>query len=713
MLRYLLICLSFFSLSAFALSEYVEVGLQSIKIDQKEYIAVNLKNKEGWHTYWKNPGDAGLPIDIKFFSDGQQIQFKELEWPTPKRYIEQGNLWAYGYSDLNTFFFEIPNDLKETLNSKSITFHGKWLVCLDICIPDQFKTNFKLHQLTTGLGVKRSQEELNKAFQKIPQASKTPSNIEVYLNKNADKNSFVLNATVKDFDPKKLDTKRNLLTPFNQVPFGFKHEQLYLDQSTSTLYARMEVDWDGDLQEPPIDFPESGQFEKERALKFILNYDNQNIIITQSIRDFDLVGQKTLDAYYKKIEKWDHSKKTNSNNKSTKDSILVVLIFAFLGGLILNLMPCVLPVISFKLFGLMVHRDEKPKMILKHNLFYTLGVLFSFIALGVIVILLKSGGEQVGWGFQLQSPLFVFGMIILLYILSLNLFGFFEFVTPWGSKIGNKELKQGFTGDFLGGVFATILATPCSAPFLGTALTYAFTTTNINIILVFSMIGLGLAFPFIVTGIFPKMISFLPKPGPWMEKLKQFLGLTLLLTVVWLYDVLANLIDYSLFGIYLNTLLVLIFFQVKFKPNNSSKWIIKSLPILVFLYMLKLGSFEVSNSQSNIRSHSNLNWKKWSTQALEENKGQWVFMDFTAKWCLTCKVNKKLVLETDGFENLTKEKNLTLLVGDWTKRDDNITKWLRQYEVVGVPAYFLQTPEGRIIHLGEVISLDKLRANIK
>jgi thiol:disulfide interchange protein/DsbC/DsbD-like thiol-disulfide interchange protein len=708
-------------------AKYVQIGIEDIQTNQQNYWVVTITNQPGWHTYWKNPGDAGLPIDLKFFNGTEQLSLTELEWPTPKRYIEQGNLWAYGYSDTNYFFFHISKEELNKLENQNITLKAKWLVCMDICLPEQTHIEFKIKnaQIVYENQPNTGQQQLLNSLQSLPTQTALPENIEIYLNQHNTENSLVLNAVIKNFDPARVDGKRNILTPFNATPFGFKHETLYFDQANKTLYLKTLVDWDGDLQEPVMNWPTKGLFEKPLKMKFLFNTGAfpQAVVIEKEFDQFSITGQKTLDDFYLQLGEWnlENEKQTLTTTSSDK-SFIYYLLLAFLGGFILNFMPCVLPVISFKLFGLIVHRDEQPADVLKHNLFYSLGVVSSFLVLAIIIIIIKSTGAQVGWGFQLQSPLFVAIMIIGLFILSLNLFGLFEFVTPFGKKLGNAQLKKGIAGDFMSGVFATILSTPCSAPFLGAALTFAFTTSNLNVYIIFSMIGLGLSLPFLITGFFPKTISFLPRPGAWMELLKQLLGISLLLTTVWLYDVLLHLVDFSLLGIYFNTLIVLIFcafyFPRKLKQHHVWKSIFRLAPIVMLLWIIKLGLLDTpvqSNTKTNNNkqdnSFVNSTWSAWSEERLsqERESKNWVFIDFTAKWCLTCKVNKKLVLETADFLNLAQKNNMTLLVADWTKRDDNITQWLAQYSIVGVPAYFVQKPNGEIVSLGEVVTVDKIR----
>jgi thiol:disulfide interchange protein DsbD len=402
----------------------------------------------------------------------------------------------------------------------------------------------------------------------------------------------------------------------------------------------------------------------------------------------------------------------------SSSSLIYYLALAFIGGLILNIMPCVLPVISLKLFGLVKYKNESRKRILRHNFFYTLGILFTFFLLAATVLIFKSFGSQVGWGFQLQSPHFIAAMIVILFIFALNMFGLFEFHTPGGTHLGNVQTKENFIGDFLGGVLATILSTPCSAPFLGTALTFAFTSNALTIFSIFMMIGFGLAFPFIVTGFFPNLVSFLPRPGQWMNTVKKILGFTLILTVLWLFDVYNALVDGSSHLLKLNIVLCFIFigFFIKKKKHWYRRFsFLVAIAILVNLSTTTIvGSRDDQTSLIRDKKAHGLNWEVWSYEKMEEHKlnQQVVFLDFTAKWCFTCKVNEKLVLETDKFKLFVQENNLKLLIGDWTKRDEVIGSFLLKQGLVGVPAYFIQKKDGTLVSLGETITLQKIQENL-
>ena len=400
-------------------------------------------------------------------------------------------------------------------------------------------------------------------------------------------------------------------------------------------------------------------------------------------------------------------------------TLFYYLALAFIGGLILNIMPCVLPVISLKLFGLVKYRNESKRRILEHNLFYTLGILSTFIIFACVILAFKSIGTQVGWGFQLQSPNFIAVMVIVLFIFALNMFGLFEFGTPGGKTLGNIQTQDDFVGDFLSGVLATILSTPCSAPFLGSALTFAFTSSTSSIFLIFIMIGIGLASPFILTGFFPSLVTFLPRPGNWMNTVKKFLGLTLILTILWLLDVYNALVDGSSHLMKLSTALVFIFAGIAILKKE--KWI-SAVSFLIALFLfVNLSTTTVISSKDeqtalirDKKAHG-LNWEAWSFEKMKEHKEnqQVVFIDFTAKWCFTCKINERLVLDTDEFKQFVTETNIKLLIGDWTKRDEVIGSFLRENHLVGVPAYFIQKKDGSLVSLGETVTITRIKENLK
>lgn len=726
--------------------ELVDVVAKEVQIEGEKLLSLSYRNQEGWHTYWKNPGDSGLPTKFSFRFNSDEIQLEAKEWPTPKRHIEPGNIWTFGYANDYTFFFEIPQKMKNRPGEFEIS--SQWLVCKDICIPGELTkkiqwdgTSFKREK---DPAFKMLPEILSQRYQSLPQKSDFPQQLDMVLAKSPTKeNRLALYTNISDTGHEDLVHGMNVLTPFTTKPLEFQREELYQD-SKNNLYIKTPIDWDGIYQMPPEELPQDGQFDEPLNFKFLFANpsNNQVQVIHKTFSEFSLDAGKRLEEFQKMLtpvgawakndngpnngagkEKGVQSaEKTPIADTQSGHSTLMLLFFAFIGGLILNLMPCVLPVISLKIFGLLQHGHESRARVLKHNLSYTFGILFSFWVIASVVVALKSAGESIGWGFQLQSPSFVAIMCIVIFALALNMFGLFEFSTPGGSKLGGLQLKDGFIGDFLSGVLATILSTPCSAPFLGTALTFAFTSPPQIIYLVLSFVGLGLAAPFILTGFFPSLVSFLPKPGLWMEHFKKFLGFTLILTCLWLMDIYGALISGTLNVLRLQTALALLFLLFYMRTKITRKWIYL-IPVLgIFVYLalptvnVKPGASQASGSALlQDKVNEGLNWKKWSTDKMKKHASneELVFIDFTAKWCLTCKVNERLVINTDRFNELIHEYDVKLLLADWTKRDAYIGDWLKSQGTVGVPAYFIQKPDGSLVKLGETISFDKLERNFK
>jgi thiol:disulfide interchange protein DsbD len=699
-----------------------------INIEGTNYLSLNYLNHKKWHTYWKNPGDAGLPIKYTFTANGKEVKLEELEWPVPRKYIEKGDMLAFGYEGSYSLFFKLPKELENT----QLLIKSNWLVCKHICIPGQAEltgkiTNADFSELNTPT-FEISKDEVIEHFKKLPKERDFPGNLDIVLAKKPgnEENKLSLYYNLSIRSALNFDKSNNLLTPFPQDPFTYLREKVYKDKKNN-LYAKYEIEWDGEYVEPEIPLPSNGKFVTPYTLKFLFsNPENGQVeIIKKTFKSYSLDSGERFEKFTELLTpistnteiKGEPSKEPTMPIAKPLPGLLTYLLLAFIGGFILNFMPCVLPVISIKLFSLIKQRGQSNAQILKHNLSYTLGILFTFALLTLAIILFKQAGEQVGWGFQLQSPIFVLLMIFVLFIFSLNMFGLYEFKTPGGSKLGNIQTKEGFSGDFFSGVLATILSTPCSAPFLGTALTFAFTSSSSMIFLVFMFVGLGLAFPFILTGIFPKTISFLPRPGMWMEKLKKFLGLTLILTAVWLIDVFSSLQGESAV-LKLNLALVLCFFAFYLGKNITKSKVL----IIIFhlFYLVIIGNIiatppEISTQEtSEVKMQDGLNWEKWSQENMDKYKarGQKVFIDFTAKWCFTCKVNERLVINTDEFRELVAKEDIALLLGDWTKRDPVIGSWLKKHGHVGVPAYFVINSKGELIKLGETITISKIKKSL-
>jgi thiol:disulfide interchange protein DsbD len=386
-------------------------------------------------------------------------------------------------------------------------------------------------------------------------------------------------------------------------------------------------------------------------------------------------------------------------------SFASMLLLAFFGGMLLNIMPCVLPVLSLKIYSLIEQQDTDVRGRQKAGIGYTIGVLASFLALGGTVIIMRSVlGLEVGWGYQFQAPEYVIALATLVFVFGLSLFGVFEVPAFGASSMSAAQAKEGMAGHILTGAFATLLATPCSAPFLGTGMGFAFTLPNWGILLFFGVAGFGLAMPFLLIAYVPAMARFLPKPGAWMETFKQFMGFTLMATTVWLIDVLAAQTGVAGASGYLGFLLV-----VSFGCWVVGRWggpvatdgaKLRSLLIAVGLSVFAGMQFlvtdfsepeQVDNGEiaTDLDFSEEVPWQPFTEDRVKALAGQPVFVDFTADWCLSCKVNEKTVLASESVRSAMKANGVVPLKADWTRRDAVITKWLQRYGKAGVPFYLM------------------------
>ncbi|MBL0222666.1 MAG: protein-disulfide reductase DsbD [Xanthomonadales bacterium] len=374
---------------------------------------------------------------------------------------------------------------------------------------------------------------------------------------------------------------------------------------------------------------------------------------------------------------------------TTSLGILAALLFAFLGGIILNLMPCVLPVLSFKVIGLAQSGESLAKA-RSHALWYTSGVLVSFAAVGLLVIALRAAGQALGWGFQLQQPGFVAFLVYVLLAVGLSLSGVFTIGARFAGTGQGLAARSGPAGDFFTGVLACIVASPCTAPFMGPALAFAFASSSIVALLIFLALGLGLALPFLLVGFVPALASRLPKPGAWMETLKQVLAFPMYLTAVWLVWVLGkqrgvDAIGYVLIGAVVLALALwwMEHARARQKPLGRAFAIVLMFASLVPIWMIaRLGpaAHAVNEADSAVAYSS-------AKLASLRDEGRTVFVNMTADWCVTCKANEKAVLASAHFADLLKQANAVYMKGDWTNVDPEITAFLQAHGAVGVPLY--------------------------
>jgi len=621
-MRYLSLFLIIFIISAEARSvktDHAEISIVGNSNIVSEPGVIQLGYKfvfsPGWHTYWINPGDSGGPPIFEFNSpSGWDI--KENIWPGPQRIIYPP-LMTFGYVDEVIFPFEL--NLKN-LNEQATEITTKFLVCDDICVPEEATL---LLSLKNGiLNIDENPEELNKWLNRVP--IRAPP--EMVLSSN--ENNITLEYTLLD--------SNSYFFPFNDSVMDYSDKQNF---SNNKLTFGVFDDFDGNL-------------------KGVVN-------IGQNYYEVEQRGETIAVAA----------------NTVTGISLLTAIIFAFLGGLILNLMPCVLPVIALKGLSLVKSSAESNSSVTLNASAYVIGVIATFMMIATILVSLKNAGEMIGWGYQLQSPFIVS-------ILSILIFGIGVYLITdlsVGGDLGKLEKHTDGSGpfnSFLTGTLAVVVASPCTAPFMGAALGYALIQPDIFSYLVFLFLALGFALPYFLIALFPSLVNFLPKPGKWMQSLKQFFGLMMFAASIWLLWVLANQVDpnsilFVLIGWFLLAFSSwLVITKIKFAVYISG------IIGLVWLYQLNEWDFKDTALLNNGESNS------WSIEKENELRGneQAYFINFTAAWCITCKVNEAVAFSDEVF-NKFEEKNIAYLKADWTNRNSEIAEQIEKYNRSGIPLY--------------------------
>ena len=649
-------------------------------------VALDFKLEPHWHLYWKNPGASGLPVEIEWQLPAG-LSAGEIQWPAPER-IELGGLMNYGYEDAVTLIVPIEAAQDFELGSAvPIQAEVSWLACEEFCMPGDASLSLAL---TAGAEAVKSGEApaFEAARARLP-APIAPWGVTAVIE------GQYLVLTIEQVD--------GLAIPSDLYFYADKEgviEPSALQALSSVgegqVQLRAELDV-AQLQEPSA------------AVAGVLQSQSGNWSINLRI-GADAAGAAT-ESLAGQVPA-----ATGFEGVLLNLGLPGWLLLAFLGGLILNVMPCVLPVLSLKVFSLLKHSGQSRAQALLHGGAYTAGVVASFLALAAVLLALRAVGERIGWGFQLQSPNFVVVLTVVFFLFALNLMGVFEVGTSLVGADTKVSKRNDALGSFGMGVLAAVVGAPCMGPLVASVSGIAVQTNAATGLLIFGVMGLGLASPFLFLSVFPKLVAYLPKPGVWMESVKQFMGFLLMAAVVFLALVAGRLggvdaVIALLIALLVAGLAAWIYgrWSVPVKPKRTQRIAqVISLALLVVAsyYAISETKAAYENFETGSSVSKNGQWQPWSSERVETElaAGKPVFIDFTASWCLICQVNKKVATHTQATEALFEEYGVVALEADWTRYDSAITTELERFGRSGVPLYVLYAPDGEVTVLPQSLT---------
>lgn len=649
-------------------------------------VALDFKLEPHWHLYWKNPGASGLPVEIEWQLPAG-LSAGEIQWPAPER-IELGGLMNYGYEDAVTLIVPIEAAQDFELGSAvPIQAEVSWLACEEFCMPGDASLSLAL---TAGAEAVKSGEApaFEAARARLP-APIAPWGVTAVIE------GQYLVLTIEQVD--------GLAIPSDLYFYADKEgviEPSALQALSSVGEGQMQLRAELDvaqLQEPSA------------AVAGVLQSQSGNWSINLRI-GADAAGAAT-ESLAGQVPA-----ATGFEGVLLNLGLPGWLLLAFLGGLILNVMPCVLPVLSLKVFSLLKHSGQSRAQALLHGGAYTAGVVASFLALAAVLLALRAVGERIGWGFQLQSPNFVVVLTVVFFLFALNLMGVFEVGTSLVGADTKVSKRNDALGSFGMGVLAAVVGAPCMGPLVASVSGIAVQTNAATGLLIFGVMGLGLASPFLFLSVFPKLVAYLPKPGVWMESVKQFMGFLLMAAVVFLALVAGRLggvdaVIALLIALLVAGLAAWIYgrWSVPVKPKRTQRIAqVISLALLVVAsyYAISETKAAYENFETGSSVSKNGQWQPWSSERVETElaAGKPVFIDFTASWCLICQVNKKVATHTQATEALFEEYGVVALEADWTRYDSAITTELERFGRSGVPLYVLYAPDGEVTVLPQSLT---------
>ena len=644
---------------------------------QRFWLGLRLQHQPNWHTYWQNPGDSGLPTQLQWQWPAG-LQAEPVSWPVPRR-IPIGDMANFGYEGevLLPVQVQVPRDFQPpTGGSLRIGLQAQWLVCRQECIPQEgrFELTLPVQAATAVHGAL-----FDRVLRELPRPLAGAHQADI------GEQGRRLNLRVEGL-PAALHGQTLSLWP---VTPGVMHNP-----------ARQGQDWQQAWQGSAwtATLPVSAERSESPArMRWLLALGSESAPSSPAF-EFDTPVKGTWPALAAPAGISPElaralAQQAPATPPAASGSWWLALMGAFLGGLILNLMPCVFPVLAIKVMGF-AQPNTPPGAHRAAGLAYTAGVIVSFVLLGGLMLALRASGEQLGWGFQLQSPPVVIALAILFTLLGLNLAGLFEFGTWVPSRLAGLQAGNATLNAALSGVLAVAVASPCTAPFMGASLGLAVTLPPLQALAVFMAMGLGMATPFLLASLWPARTSWLPRPGPWMGVFRQVMAFPMLATVLWLVWVLGQQTGIDGAAALLATLLALAFALYALGLQGRARLALGGLALAslagVALQILPLAWTEPAHEQARAETR----WRPWSEAEVQAalNAGRPVFVDFTAAWCVTCQYNKKTVLADAQVLATLDARQVSTLRADWTRRDPAITQALASLGRNGVPVYAIYRP---------------------
>lgn len=652
------------------------------------WVGLQLAHQPEWHTYWKNSGDSGLPTQLQWTLP-PGVEAGEIAWPIPKKY-PIGNLANYGYS--GTVLLPVPltvtPQFKPSLlgGELEIKLKAQWLICRQECVPEEGEFALKIPaRSATALYA----DVFNASFQAQPRPLAGAGTVRI--------DGGMLRVSVP-----------GLPAEAHGKVLGFFPETKEVIETA----APVTQSWDGKVWNAvvPLSLQRS---ESPAVMPLVLTLGDKGWRTEAQV-----VGQwPQVVAATGVSPALEEALRRNSLSQpapAVSLTLAAALLGALLGGLILNLMPCVFPVLAIKVMGFARHADDRRAHRVS-GLAFSAGVVVSFVLLGALLVGLRAAGQQLGWGFQLQSPLVVATLAALFTVIGLNLAGVFEFGAFLPSKLATLESRHPVVNSFLSGVLAVAIASPCTAPFMGASLGLAVTLPTPQALLVFAALGFGMALPYLAAGWIPAVARLLPRPGPWMVTLRQFMAFPMFATVTWLLWVLGQQsgIDGAASLLVLLVAMSMVIWSLTL--IGRSRRIVGGVSLVVLaLLMWHAGQNITAVDARPTTAASDGAWQPWEPGRVEQllATGRPVFVDFTAAWCVTCQYNKKTTLANPAVLADLSAKNVALVRADWTRRDPAVTEALGQLGRNGVPVYVLYQSGRPPVVLSEVLSVDEVRAAI-